>query len=57
MPVIVVVVIPLWLTGCASAVPATSHSPIGGGLAIIGLGLVIAAFLLRALPKGGEHED
>ena len=45
----------LALTGCAQGGP--DMGPVGAGLAVIGLGLVIAA-VIRSLfgPRGGGHE-
>jgi hypothetical protein len=49
------VVLALVLTGCAKSGP--DMGPVGAGLSVIGLGIVIAAVVIAILSgKGGGHE-
>lgn len=43
------------LPGCQSGGP--DMGPIGGGLSVIGLALVVAAFVGAIFGKGGRHDD
>ena len=43
------------LTGCGSNVP--DYGPIGAGLSVIGLGIVIGALILAIFKKGGGGDD
>lgn len=59
LPVMVMV---LWFAGCGPSAPAPDMSPVGGGLAAIGLGIVVAAFIIsltwgRGPGKEGDDEQ
>lgn len=43
------------LTGCGSNVP--DYGPIGAGLSVIGLGIVVGALILAIFKKGGGGDD
>lgn len=45
--------LPLVLSGCSGG---PDMGPIGGGLAVIGLGIVAAAVIRTLAGKGGDHE-
>ena len=47
--------LPMALTGCGSTGP--DLGPIGAGLSVIGLGIVIAALILALFRKGGGGDD
>jgi|SaaInlLV_10m_DNA_1039704.scaffolds.fasta_scaffold173588_1 hypothetical protein len=42
------------LTGCTRSQP--DMSPVGGGLAVIGLGIIIAAFICSVFRNGGDND-
>ena len=42
------------MTGCVRSQP--DMSPVGGGLAVIGLGIVVAAFIISVFGNGGRDE-
>ena len=43
------------LTGCGTSAP--DFGPIGAGLSVIGLGIVIGALILAIFKKGGGGDD
>ena len=43
------------LTGCGSSAP--DFGPIGAGLSVIGLGIVVGALILAIFRKGGGGDD
>lgn len=45
------------LGGCARPTPTPDMSPIGAGLAVIGLGIVLAAFVIALLGRSGGSSD
>lgn len=49
------------LSACSSATPVPDYGPIGAGLSVIGLGIVIAAVVLTTLGrwrgKGGDSDE
>ena len=47
--------LPLALTGCGSNTP--DFGPIGVGLSVIGLGIVIGCLILAIFKKGGGGDD
>ena len=47
--------LPLAFTGCGSNAP--DFGPIGAGLSVIGLGIVIGALILAIFRKGGGGDD
>jgi hypothetical protein len=42
------------IAGCSRSGP--DMSPIGGGLAVIGLGIIIAAFICSVFRSGGDND-
>ncbi|MEI6278724.1 MAG: hypothetical protein WCQ16_04985 [Verrucomicrobiae bacterium] len=50
-----ILILPVALTGCGSNAP--DFGPIGAGLAVIGLGIVIAALIIAIFRKGGGGDD
>jgi len=50
-----ILILPVALTGCGGNAP--DFGPIGAGLSVIGLGIVIAALILAIFHKGGGGDD
>jgi hypothetical protein len=43
------------LTGCTRSGP--DMSPVGGGLAVVGLSLIVSTLLIRIRQKGGSEDE
>jgi len=44
-----------FLTGCSRSGP--DMSPIGGGLAVIGLSVIVSTMIMRMRSKGGSSDE
>lgn len=54
MRALAIILVATLMTGCNSGTP--DMGPVGGGLSVIGLAIVVAAFIAALAGKGGRHE-